>query len=78
VEETPQRAKLIDVFMGFLLVVGGLQFLYCVLAGNYVSSSFVWQVLLFWSGLGGDGKECVREVVLPLGQEMDGSLSGRN
>lgn len=33
---TPQRTKLIDVFMAFLVVVGGLQFAYCVLAGNYV------------------------------------------
>lgn len=29
--------KLIDVFMAFLVVVGGVQFVYCVLAGNYVS-----------------------------------------
>ena len=35
-QTTPQRTKLIDVFMGFLVVVGGLQFLYCVIAGNYV------------------------------------------
>jgi oligosaccharyltransferase complex subunit epsilon len=35
-EETPQRTVLIDVFMGFLAVVGALQFLYCILAGNYV------------------------------------------
>lgn len=34
---TPQRTKLIDVFMAFLVVVGALQFLYCILAGNYVS-----------------------------------------
>jgi oligosaccharyltransferase complex subunit epsilon len=34
---TPQRTKLIDVFMAFLVVVGGLQFVYCVIAGNYVS-----------------------------------------
>ena len=34
---TPQRVKLIDVFMAFLVVVGGLQFLYCVIVGNYVS-----------------------------------------
>jgi len=34
---TPQRTKLIDSFMAFLVVVGALQFLYCVLAGNYVS-----------------------------------------
>lgn len=33
---TPQRTKLLDVFMAFLVVVGGLQFAYCVLAGNYV------------------------------------------
>jgi oligosaccharyltransferase complex subunit epsilon len=41
VDETPQRAKLLDVFMGFLLVVGGLQFVYCVIAGNYVSFRIV-------------------------------------
>ena len=35
-DTTPQRTKLIDVFMAFLVVVGGLQFLYCVIAGNYV------------------------------------------
>lgn len=35
-KETPQRTKLIDVFLLFLVVVGALQFLYCVLAGNYV------------------------------------------
>lgn len=33
---TPQRTKLLDAFMAFLLVVGALQFVYCVLAGNYV------------------------------------------
>jgi oligosaccharyltransferase complex subunit epsilon len=35
-QRTPQRVKLIDAFMAFLVVVGGLQFVYCVLAGNYV------------------------------------------
>src|SRR5205809_4879762 len=35
-ENTPQRVKLIDFFMAFLVVVGVLQFVYCVLAGNYV------------------------------------------
>lgn len=34
--ETPQRTKLIDVFLVFIAVVGALQFLYCILAGNYV------------------------------------------
>jgi len=28
--------KLIDAFMAFLVVVGGLQFVYCVVAGSYV------------------------------------------
>jgi hypothetical protein len=35
-DTTPQRTKLIDVFMAFLVVVGVLQFVYCVIAGNYV------------------------------------------
>lgn len=38
-DTTPQRTKLLDAFMAFLVVVGGLQFLYCVLAGNYVRRS---------------------------------------
>jgi len=37
VTTTPQRTKLIDVFMAFLVVVGVLQFVYCVIVGNYVS-----------------------------------------
>lgn len=36
VKATPQRTKLIDVFMVYLAVVGAVQFLYCILAGNYV------------------------------------------
>ncbi|KAI1093590.1 oligosaccharyl transferase [Rostrohypoxylon terebratum] len=40
-ENTPQRTKLIDVFMAFLVVVGGLQFAYCVLAGNYPFNAFL-------------------------------------
>ena len=36
-QKTPQRTKLLDVFMGFLVVVGALQFLYCLIVGNYVS-----------------------------------------
>lgn len=34
--QTPQRTLLLDAFMAFLVLVGGVQFLYCVLAGNYV------------------------------------------
>ena len=33
---TPQRTKLIDAFLAFLVAVGVLQFAYCVLAGNFV------------------------------------------
>jgi oligosaccharyltransferase complex subunit epsilon len=36
-DKTPQRVKLIDAFLTFLLVVGALQFVYCVVGGNYVS-----------------------------------------
>ena len=38
--DTPQRVKLMDTFMGFLVVVGALQFLYAVLGGNFVSLPF--------------------------------------
>ncbi|KAI1660048.1 DAD family-domain-containing protein [Daldinia decipiens] len=38
---TPQRTKLLDVFMAFLVVVGGLQFAYCVLVGNYPFNAFL-------------------------------------
>jgi oligosaccharyltransferase complex subunit epsilon len=38
VQKTPQRTKLLDTFMAFLVVVGALQFLYVVLVGNFVRS----------------------------------------
>lgn len=37
VDETPQRVKLLDAFLVFLILVGVLQFVYCVVAGNFVS-----------------------------------------
>ncbi|KAL8794306.1 MAG: hypothetical protein Q9195_003132 [Heterodermia aff. obscurata] len=40
-KETPQRVKLIDTFMGFLILVGGLQFLYAVVGGNYPFNAFL-------------------------------------
>ncbi|KAE8442296.1 hypothetical protein EG329_003496 [Mollisiaceae sp. DMI_Dod_QoI] len=40
-DTTPQRTKLIDSFMGFLVVVGVLQFVYCVIAGNYPFNAFL-------------------------------------
>nr|POE49527.1 dolichyl-diphosphooligosaccharide--protein glycosyltransferase subunit dad1 [Quercus suber] len=39
--QTPQRVKLLDVFMLFLLVVGALQFVYCVIAGNFPFNAFL-------------------------------------
>jgi len=42
VEATPQRTKLLDSFMAFLVAVGALQFLYCVLAGNYVRTLYIY------------------------------------
>ncbi|KAH6650151.1 DAD family protein [Chaetomium tenue] len=38
---TPQRTKLLDAFLAFLVAVGGLQFAYCVLAGNYPFNAFL-------------------------------------
>jgi oligosaccharyltransferase complex subunit epsilon len=35
-DQTPQRVKLIDTFMAFLIVVGVLQFVYVVVVGNFV------------------------------------------
>jgi hypothetical protein len=36
INDTPPRILLLDAFMAFLVVVGGVQFVYCVLVGNYV------------------------------------------
>ncbi|KAK3706306.1 oligosaccharyltransferase complex subunit epsilon [Vermiconidia calcicola] len=41
VEKTPQRVKLVDAFMLFLMVVGVLQFVYCVIGGNYPFNAFL-------------------------------------
>ena len=35
---TPQRTKLLDAFMAFLVAVGALQVAYCLLVGNFVRS----------------------------------------
>lgn len=43
-DKTPQRTKLVDTFMAFLVVVGVLQFVYCVIAGNFVSSTALYDV----------------------------------
>ncbi|KAK3671222.1 oligosaccharyltransferase complex subunit epsilon [Recurvomyces mirabilis] len=41
VDKTPQRTKLLDTFMAFLMLVGVLQFVYCVIAGNYPFNAFL-------------------------------------
>ncbi|KAL9105723.1 MAG: hypothetical protein Q9227_009163 [Pyrenula ochraceoflavens] len=38
---TPSRTKLLDAFMAYLVLIGGLQFVYCVLAGNYPFNAFL-------------------------------------
>ncbi|TID17581.1 defender against death DAD protein [Venturia nashicola] len=41
VNKTPQRVKLLDAFMAFLAVVGALQFVYCVIVGNFPFNAFL-------------------------------------
>ncbi|KAF1959219.1 defender against death DAD protein [Byssothecium circinans] len=41
VKKTPQRVKLLDSFMLFLVVVGALQFVYCVIVGNFPFNAFL-------------------------------------
>ncbi|KAK3054305.1 oligosaccharyltransferase complex subunit epsilon [Extremus antarcticus] len=41
IDATPQRVKLLDAFMVFLMAVGLLQFVYCVIAGNYPFNAFL-------------------------------------
>ncbi|KAK0660968.1 Dolichyl-diphosphooligosaccharide--protein glycosyltransferase subunit dad1 [Lasiodiplodia hormozganensis] len=41
VNKTDQRTKLLDVFMVFLVAVGALQFLYCVIGGNFPFNAFL-------------------------------------
>ncbi|KAJ5893761.1 hypothetical protein N7495_005452 [Penicillium taxi] len=41
ITSTSQRTLLLDAFMVFLVLVGGLQFVYCVLAGNYPFNAFL-------------------------------------
>jgi hypothetical protein len=43
-DTTPQRTRLLDAFMAFLVAVGALQFVYCVLAGNYVRPAVIYTV----------------------------------
>ncbi|KAK2806361.1 oligosaccharyltransferase complex subunit epsilon [Onygenales sp. PD_10] len=38
---TAQRTLLLDAFMAFLVIVGAVQFVYCLLAGNYPFNAFL-------------------------------------
>ncbi|KIW63859.1 hypothetical protein PV04_08831 [Phialophora macrospora] len=40
-QDTPSRTLLLDAFMAWLVVVGAVQFLYCILAGNYPFNAFL-------------------------------------
>ena len=48
---TPQRTLLLDAFMAFLFLVGVVQFVYCVLAGNYVSLSLIIALVICFMGM---------------------------
>lgn len=37
----PVRTKAIDTFMGFLVLLGALQFVFCVLVGNFPFNAFL-------------------------------------
>uniref|UniRef100_A0A093UQE4 Dolichyl-diphosphooligosaccharide--protein glycosyltransferase subunit OST2 n=1 Tax=Talaromyces marneffei PM1 TaxID=1077442 RepID=A0A093UQE4_TALMA len=39
--QTPKRTFLLDAFMVYLVLVGGIQFVYCVVAGNYPFNAFL-------------------------------------
>ncbi len=41
IEGTPQSLKQIDAFMTFLIFTGLLQFVYCLLVGNYPFNAFL-------------------------------------
>ncbi|ORY84921.1 DAD family-domain-containing protein [Protomyces lactucae-debilis] len=40
-KSTPQQLKLIDMFMAFLIATGVLQFMYCLIVGNYPFNAFL-------------------------------------
>ncbi|KAK9368423.1 DAD family-domain-containing protein [Lipomyces kononenkoae] len=41
IKDTPRKLKLVDTFMVFLVVVGVIQFVYCILVGNYPFNAFL-------------------------------------
>ncbi|KAK9234475.1 DAD family-domain-containing protein [Lipomyces kononenkoae] len=41
IKDTPRKLKLVDTFMVFLAAVGIIQFVYCILVGNYPFNAFL-------------------------------------
>ena len=40
-EDTPQKLKLVDAYLGYIMVTGIVQFLYCCLVGTFPFNSFL-------------------------------------
>ena len=38
---TPQRLKLVDAYLAYIMVTGIIQFLYCLLVGTFPFNSFL-------------------------------------
>jgi oligosaccharyltransferase complex subunit epsilon len=64
VDDTPQRVKLLDAFLVFLIAVGVLQFVYCVIAGNFVSTTYL-EVVWFVGCWGGSRERWSGEIHFP-------------
>ncbi len=41
VDDTPERVRIIDYFLSFLVLTGGVQFLYMLLVGSFPYNSFL-------------------------------------
>ncbi|RMD40599.1 hypothetical protein DV735_g4533, partial [Chaetothyriales sp. CBS 134920] len=41
IHDTPSRTLVLDVFLAFLVLVGGVQFVYCLVGGNYPFNAFL-------------------------------------
>ena len=39
--KTPQRLKLVDVYLAYIMATGIIQFLYCLLVGTFPFNSFL-------------------------------------
>lgn len=39
IQDTPSRTLFLDVFLLYIALNGAVQFIYCIIGGNYVSSA---------------------------------------